>query len=80
MISTENIGPVQAGIPLPPKPGAKSAPVRAAIEELEVGESRLFSGVSSRKLQYTASTVRKILGRAFAVRQIGDVVRVWRTR
>lgn len=79
MISTENIGPIQDGIPVPPKPGARSHPVRVALEELEVGESRVFSGVSSRKLVYTAATLRKVLGRSYAVRQIGTVVRVWRT-
>lgn len=79
MISTENIGPVQTGIPLPPKPGARAHAVRIAMEELDVGESRIFSGVPSRKLVYTAATIRKVLGRSYAVRQIGDVVRVWRT-
>lgn len=77
-INAESIGPIQSGIPLPPKPGPRSSVFRVAMEELEVGESRVFSGVASRKLGQTAATIKKVLGYSYAVRRVGDVVRVWR--
>lgn len=79
MIGGDGIGPIQRGIPLASKPGAKMSPTRAAVEELEPGESRVFSGTPSRILIGHAATSRKRdPSRRYAVRQIGDVVRVWR--
>ena len=79
MICGDGIGPIQRGIPLVSKPGAKMSPPRAAVEELEPGESRVFSGTPSRVLISHAATIRKRdPSRRYAVRQIGDVVRVWR--
>jgi hypothetical protein len=76
----ESIGPVQQGIPVAPKPsGHKPSEIRVAMEELEPGESRIFSGYESRKLIQTAATLRKVHGWRYSVRATGDsVVRVWR--
>ncbi len=73
-------GPVQAGIPIAPKAnGAKPSAVRLALEELEPGESRVFSGISTAKLVSTAATLRKVLGRRYSCRTVSDgIVRVWR--
>jgi len=80
LLRSEQIGPVQTGIPLPPKSsGHKPSEIRVAMEELEPGESRVFSNVTSRKLIQTAATLRKVLGRRYSCRETADgIVRVWR--
>lgn len=76
------IGGVQVGIPLPAKPGGKASPERRAIEALEAGQSRTFTGYSSRTLVFHCASIRKKFpDRKFAVRSMGGgspVIRVWR--
>lgn len=73
------IGPVQEGIPVPARPGGKPSVEREAIEELDPGQSRIFSGVPARKLIQTCASIRKGDGeRRYSVRTIGNTVRVWR--
>ena len=78
----KDIGSPQVGIPVPTRPGGKSSPERLAIEELDVGESRVFTGYKSRVLTSTCSSVRKKYPeRKYTVRSMGAeglVVRVWR--
>lgn len=78
----KKISAVQVGIPLPIRPGAKASAERRALEELEPGESRVFSGYPSRMLVYHCASIRKKFpDRKYAVRSMGDgspVVRVWR--
>lgn len=80
----KQIGAPQAGIPVPMRPGGKASPERRAIEELDAGESRTFTGYKSRVLVYHCASVRKKHpDRRFTVRAMGDnspVVRVWRTK
>lgn len=78
------IGSVQVGIPLPAKSaGGKASPERRAIEALEAGQSRTFTGYPSRTLVFHCASIRKKFpDRKFAVRSMGKgspVVRVWRT-
>lgn len=79
----KDIGAVQTGIPVPIKPGGKASPERRAIEELDAGESRVFTGYASRMLVNTCGSIRKKYpGRKFSVRSMGEnsrIVRVWRT-
>ncbi len=78
----KKISAVQVGIPLPHRPGAKASPERSALEELGVGESRVFTGYPSRTLVSHCATIRKKYPeRKYAVRSMGSgspVVRVWR--
>jgi hypothetical protein len=77
------IGAVQVGIPVPTRPGGKASPERRALEEMDTGESRAFSGFKSRLLVQTCASIRKKHPeRQYTVRSMGQdspVVRVWRT-
>ena len=83
-LNGKDIGDPQAGIPVPTRPGGKSSPERLAIEELDVGESRTFTGYSSRHLVQTCASIRKKRPESkFTVRSMGTgspVVRVWRMK
>lgn len=78
----KEIGLIQSGIPVPKKPGGKASTERTAIEEMDEGESRAFSGYKSRYLVQTcASIYKKFPERKYVVRAMGEnspVVRVWR--
>lgn len=79
----KEIGAPQVGIPVPVRPGGKSSAERIAIEELDAGESRVFTGYKSRLLVQTCASIRKKdPSRKYSVRSMGagsPVVRVWRT-
>jgi hypothetical protein len=81
-IGGKNIGAPQVGIPVPTRPGGKTGAERAAVEELDVGESRVFTGYKSRFLTSTCSSIRKKYPeRKYTVRSMGVeglIVRVWR--
>jgi hypothetical protein len=78
-LADAQIGPVQDGIPVPARPGGKPGVERQALEELDPGQSRVFSGIDSRKLIQTAASIRKAdPTKRYSVRSIGATVRVWR--
>jgi hypothetical protein len=83
-LNGKDIGAPQVGIPVPTRPGGKASPERLAIEELDVGESRTFTGYSSRHLVQTCASIRKKRPESkFTVRSMGTgspVVRVWRMK
>jgi hypothetical protein len=83
-IDGREIGVVQAGIPVPIRPGGKASTERRAIEELDAGESRTFTGYSPRHMVQTCASIRKKFPeRKYAVRSMGDdspIVRVWRVK
>lgn len=78
----KEIGGVQVGIPVPIRPGGKASAERRAIEEMEVDESRTFTGYKSRHLVQTCASIRKRYPeRKYAVRAMGEnglFIRVWR--
>jgi hypothetical protein len=78
----KTVGVVQVGIPVPTRPGGKASPERSALEDMEVGESRVFTGYKSRMLVSTCASIRKKFPeRRYTVRSMGGgspVIRVWR--
>jgi hypothetical protein len=83
-LNGKDIGDPQVGIPVPTRPGGKASPERRAIEELDAGESRTFTGYTSRVLvTHCASIRKKFPERKYTVRSMGDdspIVRVWRVK
>jgi hypothetical protein len=82
-LEDEKIGPVQAGIPLPPRPGKRASEVRMSIAELQPGESRVLRGINPKSIYSHCKLLSKIeAGECeYATRTIADgIVRVWRVR
>lgn len=80
----KEIGAPQMGIPVPLRPGGRASVERRAIEELDPGESRVFTGYTSKMLVSTCASIRKKdPSRKYTVRAMGEnspIVRVWRTK
>lgn len=78
----EAIGPVQVGIPIPPRPGKKASETRMAIAELQPGQSRVLRGVQAKTVYGHCKILQKLDGGAeYTTRTIADgIVRVWRVR
>lgn len=73
------IGEIEDGIPVPPKPGKAHSDASKAVQELQVGQSRLFVGIDVKRLYGYAKVARKKgFGEDYAVRMVEDGVRVWR--
>ena len=73
------IGEVEYGIPVPSKPGKAHSDASRAVQELQVGQSRLFVGIDAKRLYGYAKVARKKgFGEEYAVRMVEDGVRVWR--
>ena len=82
-LNDEQIGPIQTGIPLPPRPGKKASEARMAIAELQPGESRVLRGVNPKSIYSHCKLLSKLDngGTEYATRTIADgIVRVWRVR
>jgi hypothetical protein len=75
------IGPVETGIPVPPKPGRQASEVCQVITELKPGQSRFFQRVDAKRLYgYVKRAREKGFGEEYAVRAIDDGHRVWRVK
>ena len=73
------IGEVEYGIPVPSKPGKAHSDASRAVQELKVGQSRLFVGIDAKRLYgYAKVAKKKGFGSEYAVRMVEDGVRVWR--
>lgn len=73
------IGPIERDIPIPPqRRGTPGSPVRLAIAELAVGESRCFVGASRQLIHSTTSDLRRRSGHRYSTRQVDGGFRVWR--
>jgi hypothetical protein len=75
------IGPVESGIPLPPKLGKQHSAPAQAIQELQPGQSRLFQNIAVKRLYgYAKVAKQKGFGNEYAVRLDleNDGARVWR--
>ena len=79
------IGPIEKGVPLPKRPGGngRTTPnrfpsLRYPWKHMEVGDSFLVSGRTTRKVGSTATWAGGRFGMKFAVRAVEDGVRVWR--
>lgn len=71
------VGPVERGIPIPPKQARRSA---LGLDDLKVGDSRPVYGSSVNKVSARASDHAMRHGRRYTVRSEADgAVRVWRT-
>lgn len=75
------IGPVEEGVPVPPRPGRQPGEVAQAVYALEPGQSRRFEKITGKALYHTAKVARvKGYGEEYAVRGDGEGYRVWRIR
>lgn len=73
------IGPVEVGIPVPPKPGRAPSDVCDAVAALQPGQSRLFANVDPKRLYGYAKRARQRgRGSEYAVRAVEGGHRVWR--
>jgi hypothetical protein len=74
-----DIGDIETGIPVPKKPGRETSQIAAAVQALQVGQSRLFRNVEAKRLYGHAKVARnKGIGTEYAIRTVADGVRVWR--
>jgi len=75
------IGEIETGIPIPPKPGKLHSGPALAVQELQPGQSRLFTNVDVKRLYGYAKTAKlKGCGQEYAVRNVEGGVRVWRVK
>lgn len=75
------IGPVEEGIEVPPRPGKQPGAVAQAVYALLPGQSRRFDKITGKALYHTAKVARnKGFGQEYAVREEGDGYRVWRLK
>ena len=78
------IGEIQRGIPIPPRPGRPASELRTALDQMEVGDMRTISGISSGTIFSACKSIRfarKGEGREYTVRKSKlNVIRVWRSK
>lgn len=80
-LNDKEIGPVQRGIPIPPRPGKKASEARLAIAELQPGESRVLRGVNPKSIYSHCKLLQRDCEAEYTTRTIADgIVRVWRIR
>lgn len=73
------IGPVETGLPVPPKSGRAPSDVCDAVAALQPGQSRLFQNVDPKRLYgYAIRARQRGHGTEYAVRAVEGGHRVWR--
>ncbi len=78
------IGEIQRGIPIPPRPGRPASELRAALDEMEPGDSRTIADIPSGTVFSVCKSIRKARAdeqREYTVRKFNArTIRVWRVR
>lgn len=72
------VGPIESGIPIPPKKTLINPEDRLQLSKLKVGESRLVRGLTQQSVASRASRALHLHGMRFTTRVMEGGVRVWR--
>jgi hypothetical protein len=79
-MTTIRIGPVQRGVPIPPKSSSLYSDVINAVLELKVGESREIDG-PARSIAHDAIVASKRFGYKITTRKLnGHGIGIWRLK
>jgi hypothetical protein len=72
------VGPVESGVPIPPKKSLLKPEDKLRLSQMKVGDSRLIKGLTQQSVASRASRAWRNHGMRFTTRAVEGGVRVWR--
>jgi len=74
------IGPIESGIPIPPKKGLFQPQDKLRLSALAIGDSRFVKGMTQQMVASKGAGAAKRYGMKFTTREMDGGVRIWRVK